>query len=98
MKVHIPEFQEMLELKELTVSIDTMGCQRKIANNIIEKQVHYVLALKGSQDSLLDDVKLFMDDIIANGDKEDYHYFKRTEQWHGRIELESIGALGISNG
>ena len=56
----------MLELKESTVTIDAMGCQKDIAQTIIAKQGNYVLALKGNQSSLLDDVQLFIDDVIAH--------------------------------
>ena len=83
----IPELLEMLELKDSTVTIDAMGCQRDIAQKIIDKQGHYVLALKGNQSSLLDDVQLFMDDLIANSPEEDYGYYESIEKNHGRIEM-----------
>jgi predicted transposase YbfD/YdcC len=90
----IPDLLEMLELNESTITIDAMGCQRAIAKKIIEKQGHYVLALKGNQGSLLDDVKMFIDDIIANGSKEDYDYFESTEKGHGRIEIRKCWSVG----
>ena len=90
----IPKLLEMLELKDSTITIDAMGCQREIAKIITEKQGHYVLALKGNQGSLLDDVKLSMDDIIANGAKEDYDYFESTEKGHGRIEIRKYWSVG----
>ncbi len=90
----IPDLLEMLELKDSTITIDAMGCQRAIAKKIIEKQGHYVLALKGNQGSLLDDVKLSIDDIIANGSKEDYDYFESTEKGHGRIEIRKCWSVG----
>ena len=83
----IPELLEMLELKDSTVTIDAMGCQREIAQKIIAKQGHYVLALKGNQGLLLEDVTLFMDDLIAKGPKEDYGYYESIEKNHGRIEI-----------
>ena len=77
----------MLELKESTVTIDAMGCQKEIAKAIIEKQGDYVLALKGNQGSLLDDVQTFIDDAVANGNTEDTDYYESTEKCHGRIEI-----------
>ena len=36
--------------------MDAMGTQRKIAQQIIEQKADYLLALKGNQSSLHDDV------------------------------------------
>ena len=36
------------------------GCQREIAQKIIDKKADYVLALKGNQGTLRDDVELFV--------------------------------------
>src|SRR5271166_5913991 len=41
------------------LAIDAMGCQREIAQKIIDKKADYVLALKGNQGTLRDDVELF---------------------------------------
>ena len=82
----IPKLLEMLELKESTVTIDAMGCQREIAKAIVKKQGDYVLALKGNQNALLEDVQLFLDDRITNGFKEHYDYYENTEKGHGRLE------------
>jgi pimeloyl-ACP methyl ester carboxylesterase len=38
---------------------DAMGCQRDIAQKIIDKKADYLLALKGNQGRLRDDVELF---------------------------------------
>jgi predicted transposase YbfD/YdcC len=47
----------MLSLRGCIVSIDAMGCQTEIANTIIEQGADYVLALKGNQGNLHDDVQ-----------------------------------------
>ncbi len=82
----IPKLLEMLELKNATITIDAMGCQKKIAEAIIQKEGDYVFALKGNQSSLLEDVQLFMDDAIANENKDNYDYYENTEKGHGGIE------------
>lgn len=51
----------MLDLKGQTVTIDAMGTQKTIAKKIHEKEGNYVLALKGNQGSLNDDVRLFLE-------------------------------------
>ena len=42
----------MLEIKVCIITIDVMGCQTNIAENIIEKQAGYVLAVQYNQKSL----------------------------------------------
>jgi hypothetical protein len=53
----IPNLLEALFLEGATVSIDAMGCQKEIANQIVEKKADYVLALKENHPILLEDVK-----------------------------------------
>jgi predicted transposase YbfD/YdcC len=55
----IPELIKSLELKGCIVTIDAMGCQTKISENIIDKGADYVLALKGNQSNLNKQVELF---------------------------------------
>ena len=83
----IPSLLEMLQLKEATVTIDAMGCQRDIAQKIIDREGHYVLALKANQSSLQEDVQAFMDDRIARGTTPHGDYYETTEKSHGRIEI-----------
>jgi predicted transposase YbfD/YdcC len=83
----IPSLLEMLQLQEATVTIDAMGCQRQIAQKIIDREGHYVLALKGNQSSLQEDVQLFMEDRIARGITEQGDSYELVEKSHGRIEI-----------
>jgi predicted transposase YbfD/YdcC len=54
--VAIPRLLDLLAIEGAIVTIDAMGCQRGIAQKIIDKRADYVLALKGNQDSLHGDV------------------------------------------
>ena len=45
----IPELLELLDLKGMIVTIDAMGCQKKIVEKIAEKEAEYVISLKGNQ-------------------------------------------------
>ena len=83
----IPQLLEMLQLKDATVTIDAMGCQREIAERIVKRQGHYVFSLKGNQSTLHDDVRTFMDDLISNDSTEHYDYYETVEKSHGRIEI-----------
>ena len=62
----IPKLLDLLDLKGETITIDTMGTQKAIAKKIHGKEADYVLALKGNQGSLNDDVRLFLE---TEGDK-----------------------------
>ena len=48
----IPKLLELLELRGCIVTIDAMGCQRDIVEQIIDQSGDYVLGLKGNQGSL----------------------------------------------
>ena len=58
--VAIPKLLDMLVVEGAIVTIDAMGCQREIAQKIIDKKADYVLALKGNQGSLREDVEVFV--------------------------------------
>ena len=49
----------MLELRDCIITIDAMGCQKEIAEKILKKEAHYILAVKENQARLLDDIKDF---------------------------------------
>ena len=57
--VAIPKLLDMLAIEGAIVTIDAMGCQRDIAAKIIDKKADYVLALKGNQGTLREDVEVF---------------------------------------
>lgn len=58
----VPRLLEMLALKGTIVTVDALNCQRNIARQIVDQGGDYVLALKGNQGTLHDDVMLFLDD------------------------------------
>lgn len=61
----LPELLRVLELSGCIVTIDAMGCQKKIAKEIIEADADYVLALKGNQETVHEEVKSFLDATLA---------------------------------
>jgi predicted transposase YbfD/YdcC len=58
--IAIPKLLDMLVVEGAIITIDAMGCQRAIAQKIIEKKADYVFGLKRNQGSLRDDVDLFI--------------------------------------
>jgi predicted transposase YbfD/YdcC len=52
----IPKLLDLLDVKGCTITLDAMGCQHKIAEHIVEKGGDYVIALKGNQRQLNQEV------------------------------------------
>jgi predicted transposase YbfD/YdcC len=48
----IPKLLEMLEIQGCLVTIDAMGCQKEIAQKVVQAKADYVLAVKGNQAKL----------------------------------------------
>ncbi len=82
----IPKLLEVIDVKNAIVTIDAMGRQYKIANQIIDKGGNYILALKGNQKTLENDVQ----DIFKNISQISNKYVSIHETYdksHGRFEL-----------
>ena len=92
--VAIPKLLEMIAIEGAIVTIDAIGCQRDIARTIIDKKADYVLALKGNQGSLRDDVELFVAEQKANGFKDTTISRQETVDGdHGRIETRTTTVI-----
>src|SRR6266849_4972622 len=88
--VAIPKLLDMLAIEGAIITIDAMGCQREIAQKIIDKKADYVLALKGNQGSLREDVEVFVAEQKAAGFKDTTISQDRTVDGdHGRIETRT---------
>ena len=61
----VPKLLEMLTLKGTIVTADALNCQRAIAQQIVDRDGDYALALKGNQDTLHPDVVPLLDDPAA---------------------------------
>ena len=83
----IPELLSTLDVSGCTVTIDAMGCQKEIATTIIDRGADYVLALKGNQPQLHQDVTETFDHARQVGFAHVDHDFHETvTKGHGRIE------------
>lgn len=65
----LPRLLRVLELSGCIVTIDAMGCQKKIAKEIMESDADFVLALKGNQETVHQEVKEFVDETVAETQK-----------------------------
>jgi predicted transposase YbfD/YdcC len=76
------------------VTIDAMGCQRHIAQKIVDKQADYILAPKGNQGTLRDDVELFVAEQKSRAFKDTTVSRHRTvDADHGRIETRDVTVI-----
>ena len=90
----IPELLKMLELKGCIVTIDAMGCQKNIAQSIVDKGGDYILALKGNQGDIHRGTQLSFE--IAESKKYSGLIYDRHEEinnGHGRIETRRYETL-----
>lgn len=84
----VPELLTMLEIKNSTITADAMSCQKEIVKTITDKKADYVIALKGNQPRLLEDVRQYFDSF-----SEEIPVFTTTEKDHGRIEKRNYQLL-----
>ena len=97
--VAIPKFLDMLAIEGAIVTIDAMGCQRDIAQKVIDKKADYILALKGNQGSLKEDVELFAAEQKAKGFADTKISQDTTVDGdHGRIETRTTTVIHDVNG
>ena len=90
----IPKLLDMLAIDGAIVTIDAMGCQREIATRIIAKKADYVLALKGNQGTLREDVELFAAEQKAKDFKDaTVTRDKTVDGDHGRIETRAVTVI-----
>jgi predicted transposase YbfD/YdcC len=93
----IPALLEQLDVRGCIVTIDAMGCQSRIAKKIIERGGEYLLAVKGNQETLREDIVRH----FAELDKQACDYHESVEKDHGRIETRqcwvSDDTAGIGN-
>ena len=80
----IPELLELLDLKGVIVTVDAMGCQKKIAGKITEKKSDYVFSLKGNQEKIHDDVKDF---FTSHELDEKYCERYKIQKYEGELEI-----------
>jgi predicted transposase YbfD/YdcC len=83
----IPKLLEILELSGALVTIDAMGCQTEIAQQIVAAQADYCLAVKGNQPTLHEGITEFFDEHLENDFADQpVRRYQTQEKGHGREE------------
>ncbi len=90
----IPRLLQILELNGCIVTIDAMGCQKEIAQGILDRGAEYLLAVKENQGRLYQDVRdLFEGAEEASFAGVPHDYATTLNKGHGRIERRECWAI-----
>lgn len=83
----IPKLLEILELSGALVTIDAMGCQTEIAQQVVAANADYCLAVKGNQPTLHDGIVKFFDEHLEDDfARVSVRRHETKEKGHGREE------------
>jgi predicted transposase YbfD/YdcC len=93
----IPELLKKVDVRGGIVTIDAMGTQKAIAEEVVRGQADYVLALKGNHESLHEAVIEHIDAWLE-GDLEGAQGLTTTERGHGREEERTYLHLPVPEG
>ena len=90
----IPQLLQLLELKGCSVSIDAMGCQKEIAQRIVDQGADYLLAVQENQGRLYEDVRDLFEGAEEFGFEGVPHDYATTlNKGHGRVEPRECWAI-----
>ena len=87
----IPKLLKEIDITESVVTIDAMGCQKHIANQIKEQNGHYLLAVKQNQKELFEDITCAFKANKPSSVEENWEYD------HGRFELRTCSILSAES-
>ena len=92
--IAIPALLDMLVIEGAIITTDAIGCQRDIAQKVLDKNADYILALKGNQGTQREDVELFAAEQRANGFSDTkITRHKTVDGDHGRIETRTYTVI-----
>ncbi len=84
----IPALLELLHVKGCIVTTDAMGCQKAIAQSIVDKEADYVLQLKNNHPTVHKELKDYFESEIGDSLlKTDATFLETIDGDHGRIEV-----------
>ncbi len=90
----IPQLLQVLELAGCLVTIDAIGCQKEIAQTIVNQKADYILEVKVNQGHLYEDIV----DAFAGAEEVAFQdvplsYHKTVDGNHGRIDIRECWAI-----
>jgi predicted transposase YbfD/YdcC len=95
----IPELLDLLDLHGALVTIDAMGCQKAIAQKIIDRGGDYILTVKENQEHLLEDIQAaFIQASERDFEGLKHDTYEAQERGHGRDEYRCYTVLHCTEG
>ena len=95
----IPRLLELLDVQGALVTIDAMGCQKAIAQKIVDQGGHYALTVKDNQEHLLQDIQeAFVRAFDTDFAGLDYDSYQTRARGHGREEYRCYTVLRTTAG
>jgi predicted transposase YbfD/YdcC len=90
----IPELLTMLDIENSIITLDTMGCQRKIAQQIVKQKADYILAVKGNHSCMQAELAAWWHKSEREGLSDNvYEKHTKISSGHGRIETRTCQQL-----
>ena len=90
----IPQLLSLLEITGCIVTIDGIGTQEKIVNQIVRQDADYLLPVKGNQEKLYQDCSFFFKIAQQKGfENLDMNYARTVDNRHGRMEIRECWAI-----
>jgi predicted transposase YbfD/YdcC len=87
----IPELLSLLDLEGALVTIDAMGCQKKVAEKVIEGGGDYILIVKENQENLHKDIEACFEKAEqSNFEQVKSGFYEKAEDGHGREETRQV--------
>lgn len=94
----IPELLNLLDIEKSIITLDAMGCQEKIARQIIQKKADFILALKGNHSGMQAELEAWWHKVEREGvSKENYDEHTDVSSGHGRIETRKCQQMLIES-
>jgi len=95
----IPELLTMLDIENSIITLDAMGCQKKIAEQIIKQKADYILALKGNHSGMQAELEAWWHKTQREGLSErNYDEHTDIDSGHGRIETRTCQQMLVDKG
>ncbi len=87
----IEKLLELLELDGAVVTIDALGCQKEIAQQILDAHGHYLLQVKDNQPALRQKLQaIFTEAKLEHFAGWEHDYFTETDGGHDRLETRRL--------
>jgi predicted transposase YbfD/YdcC len=93
----IPKLLKLLDVADCTITIDAMGCQKKIAEIIIDRKANYVLNVKDNQRDLKSDIETIFSFEESKPDIKFSSSIEEHDAGHGRVETRQYMSLPMTH-